>query len=125
MRQLIFLTSVMILLSACGSSGGGGSSQKGVFSEWSTGSKTVVLTGGQFGVPFIIQDALAGGAICEFQMTISGDNSSGVYITTDGIYEGGGSGDPGCASFDNGGTYTDNGTTLTVCPASQPCTTYN
>lgn len=130
MRAIMILTTVTILTTACGGGGGGSGSNssqstKGVFSKWSSGSKTIDLSSGQFGTPFALAWVYDTGAICESEMEFSGDNSSGIWVDTNAVYAGGGSGDPGCSAINGGGTYTNDGTTMTACRGSATCTTFN
>lgn len=111
-----------------GSSGGSSSTPKSVWSTWtytSGGNSAVLdLNGGQFGVQqgFGIM-FLPSTAVCTCQFIANGDNSSGNYTFSSCTYSSGGSGDPGCASLNTTGTYTNDGTTLTACDSS--CASYH
>lgn len=58
---------------------------------------------------------------CSANYLVSGDGCSGSYIASNATLTSG-SGD--CSILNNSGTYTNNGTTLTLCDGSPPCFNY-
>lgn len=112
-----FLLCAFLCLVGCNGSGKSAPQFKDVFSKWTntTSGMIVNLTGGAFGVNFIMDWVFLSGAICQSTGNISGDESSGIYTMTNSTYISGGSGDPGCASINGGGTYTNSGTLITFC----------
>lgn len=125
MNNKIILVCLGLILCGCGKSS---NSSKAVFSNWrnTATSAPLNLSGGQFDTPLLTDWIFTSGAICQADITVSGNNSSGVATITNSTYQGGGSGDPGCAALDGGGTYTDSGSTLSFCKGGQPpCDTYN
>lgn len=131
MRNLLLFSGIVLTAVACGSGGGGSSSSsssKALWSTWTSSNDELVLNlnGGQFndtqGFYLIVEPS---GAECLCQFNASGSNSSGSYSLTGCAYSSGGSGDPGCATLDQTGTFTNNGTNLTACTTGNACTTYH
>lgn len=125
----IILGLLLIALCGCGGGGGGGggsSANKSVWSTWTSSSDDFVMNlyGGAFGVPSLFYfNFEPSGATCGCDFVANGNNSSGSYMFSSCAYTSGGSGDPGCASLDVSGTYTNNGTNLTACDTG--CVTYH
>lgn len=126
--QATFLTLGLVLLSACGGGSGSGSNaaqgSKSLFSLWSGPSTSLNMTNLHFGpsqaIAWVVNPAI--GATCDATVFINGTNSSGSASITNSHWAGGGSGDPGCASLNNSYSYSNDGTTLSVC--AQTCQTF-
>lgn len=117
-RVFMSLAAVGLLTCACGGSGGGSGdssqSTKSIFSKWSSGAKTMDLSGGQFNSIMLMYFAMSAGAICKADMMMIGDNSSGTWVISGStLYSG--SSDPGCSELNGSGTYTDSQSALTIC----------
>ena len=134
MKHRFLLAAVSLVaavgLVSCGGGGGGSSAPpaKGLFSLWKETSTNVPLdlTGGSFSNKMPILSLFANGAQCQCQLILIGDQSSGTWSFGQCVYvTGTGTGDPGCASFTDAGTYTKSSDTLTTCSGSpQTCDTW-
>lgn len=119
---------------ACGGSGGGGGGtpSKNLFSLWkdTTDSSPLDLRGGWFGSPPIPMNFIfSSAAVCNCDMTITGDQSSGAYAITACAYQtgiGSPATDPGCSTLVSTGNYTLSSNILNICETSPSpsCGTY-
>lgn len=121
MKPILFLA-VAALISGCAKENGSTPS-KNLFSLWTADANqaTLDLRAANFGSQ-TIGFLFVGGASCSCTMNISGSQSSGTYTLSGCSYVSGGGGDPGCASLNGSGTYTNAGAVLSICTSS--CSTY-
>lgn len=100
-------------------------SSKALFTVWTdhTTGKVLDLQGGHLGTSSMYF-VFASGGKCVCTLDMVGTTSSGAYVLSSCTYTTGGSGDPGCSSVNQNGTYDNNSTTLTIC-ASSLCSYYN
>lgn len=124
-----YLLLLIFLTAACGSGGGsssGGSSDKNLFGVWThtTTGWVMDLTGGSLNSNLVFRFLFNTGAQCSCTFNAIGTQSSGNYVLSNCTYVNGtGTGNPGCNSLNNSGSYTKNSATLTVCD-SNGCGTY-
>lgn len=119
MRYLL----IVIFLTACAKSGGSSdsnqsASNKDLFSQWSSSSYSLDLSQLQFGHSASIVWILNNGANCTSTIVVNGDGGSGSASISNSHWTGGGSGDPGCSSFNNSWSYQNSGGELTACAQS-------
>lgn len=130
MKALRLLGCLMFLvLAACakgGSGDSGGGATKDLFDIWTRDdlALTLDLRSGTFGA-FTMTWTLSDGSHCTSTINVSGSQSSGSYSVSGSVYSGGGSGDPGCSSLDDTGTYSKTATILTICSSTNGCGTYH
>lgn len=116
-----------LILAGCGDDGDSAPAAKNLFSKWTVvgDSATLDLRGGSFDAIMTMYMGLVTGEVCECDLDISGDQSSGGFTMLNCAYAGGGGGDPDCgALLDGMGTFENNGTNLEVCRTGGSCTTY-
>lgn len=117
---------VVAALVACGG-GSDDPEQKELFSVWrEQGSNTPVdLTGGAFSVPLNFSLYFTGGAQCNCNMTLIGDQSSGAYVINSCRFvAGSASQDPGCSALSDTGRYSNLDGVLTTTSDTGEVSTY-
>lgn len=121
----IIVSMIIVGLVACGGGGGGGgAASKNLFSLWkdTTTSAPLDLTGGNFNAPLAMFFIFTGGAQCECDLTLIGDQSSGAWaLRSCGYIAGTETGDPGCNTMNSSGNYTLSSNTFGNTPG---CDTY-
>lgn len=133
MKKVILFLSVLIL-SACGSDGGGGGDAaiggtcgKDITSLWETQSTEAIqssidLSGFTIGFTRTTEIVFDSGERCEIDARITGSDCSGEIEVSNSTYVGGGSGDPGCASFDDDYSFEIGVTMMELCDGALSCT---
>ena len=121
------LAGLLALLHAC-SSGGGSDDDKDLFSLWTEkgGGSVLNLTGGDFNALIGLQLITVGMEVCNCELTITGNQSSGTYTVANCTYQPptGGGVDPGCNAFNDTGSFTKSSDTLTLMPSSGSVVVY-
>jgi hypothetical protein len=100
---------IALALSACGGGGGGGEVKpKDLFSLWNEVETDLPLdlSGGDFSQEMDISFFFTGGAQCDCDFTVIGDQASGSYVINSCSYKvGSGSEDPNCNALNQTGLY--------------------
>lgn len=128
MRIVLMLFTVVSLTGCAKDSGGpaAAAAAKSVFSLWTKSDNAFFFdtTGGSFGTPTPIAFVFSGGATCLCSLTVNGTETSGSYSLLSCTYASGGSGDPGCSSMNEAGTYSKPASSLQLCSIGT-CRDYN
>jgi hypothetical protein len=138
MRKIkkVLLVLGVLGLSACGSDGGGGGGAvtgdtcgKDITSSWETQSTEAIqssidLSGFTIGFTRTTEIVFDSGERCEVDARITGSDCSGEIEVSNSAYVGGGSGDPGCASFDDDYTFEIGVTLMDLCDGALSCTRF-
>lgn len=123
------LGSSVAVLAALVACGGGSDSpeQKELFSLWQEqGSNTPVdLSGGAFSAPLTFSLFFTGGAQCNCNMTLVGNQTGGAYVINSCRFvAGSASQDPGCSALSDTGRYTNVDSVLTITSDTGEVSTY-
>lgn len=127
--RLFSISILSLLLLACGSDDSSSSDkEKSLFSLWreSGGSGVMDLTGGALSQELSYSLFGSDGSECRCDLRFLGDDESGNYILNSCFFVSGtsSSGDPGCNSYNQTGTYKKEDNVLTICNSSSSCTVY-
>lgn len=122
------IVSMLICLILVGCAKGGdtpAATNKSLWSRWTRTDNSFYLdlTGGSLGTNLSYNVVFANGAICSCNLQATGTEASGNYTLSGCAYVSGGSGNPGCASLNETGTFTKSASALQICSSS--CRDYN
>lgn len=121
--KLLSIFFVCLILMGCNSKKEGETPiacSKTVTSEWTSSDIGVTfdLSSFQMGVIGSTLFNYVGGEVCDVSLRITGNDCSGSFIITGGTYQGGGSGDPGCADLSGIKDYSISGIRMRYCNAN-------
>ena len=119
----VLILAILIATCSCAKKGGDEpAAAKSIFSLWRPLTSNATLTSldmslSHFGSSTFLW-TFNSGAKCLSNLSLTGTEASGSYTLSSTTYTGGWSGDPGCSSLDQGGTYSKSGSLLSICSPS-------
>ncbi len=125
LKRILFLALICTLF-GCGSDPAA-LPAKDLFSIWESENFAFDLRSSDFSSTSAVDILHYSGALCTCAGQISGDQREGFANLASCTYSGGGSGNPGCGSLDNGGraySYIKAGATLRLCSSETDCVYY-